>query len=60
MFDHIHTKLFPMRGTKMSEWKPLKSNVDKYFDKYEGYISSHDHKRADDIELGELAKKLRN
>jgi histidine triad (HIT) family protein len=57
--DHVHAKLFPMHGTKMSEWKPLKSNVDKYFEKYEGYISSHDYKRADDEKLSELAKKIR-
>lgn len=57
--DHVHTKLFPMHGTKMPKWKPLKSNVDKYFEKYEGYISSHDYKRADDEKLAELAKKIR-
>jgi diadenosine tetraphosphate (Ap4A) HIT family hydrolase len=57
--DHLHAKLFPMHGTKnMAEWKPLKSNIDKYFDKYEGYISSHDYKRADDIELAETLKKI--
>lgn len=49
-----------MHGTaNMKEWKKLKSNVDKYFEKYEGYISSHDYQRADDIELEELAKKIR-
>ncbi len=58
--DHVHAKLFPMHGTAgMKEWKPIKSNVDKFFDVYEGYISSHDHKRADDKRLAELAKKLR-
>jgi len=58
--DHIHAKLFPMHGTgNMTEWKQLKSNVDKYFDTYEGYISSHDYKRADDAKLAELAKKIR-
>lgn len=57
--DHVHAKLFPMHGTKMDEWKQLKSNVDKYFEKYEGYISSHDYKRADDAELKNLAKKIR-
>lgn len=58
--DHLHSKLFPMHGTRtMKEWKPLKSNVDKYFVKYEGYISSHDYKRADDSELAKLAKKIR-
>jgi diadenosine tetraphosphate (Ap4A) HIT family hydrolase len=58
--DHIHAKLFPMHGTgNMTDWKQLKSNVDKYFDTYEGYISSHDYKRADDEKLAELAKKIR-
>ena len=58
--DHVHTKLFPMHGTSdMKEWKPLQSNINKYFEKYEGYISSHDYKRADDKELAKLAEKIR-
>ena len=58
--DHLHAKLFPMHGTKnMKEWKAIHSNIDKYFDKYEGYISSHDYKRADDSELAKLANKIR-
>jgi histidine triad (HIT) family protein len=56
--DHVHAKLFPMHGTKMGEWKQLKSNIDKYFDQYEGYISSHDYKREDDEKLAKLAKKI--
>ena len=58
--DHIHSKLFPMHGTKMKEWRPINSGVPKYFDKYEGYVSSHDYKRADDEKLKKLAEKLRN
>lgn len=58
--DHIHAKLFPMHGTAhMEKWQPLKSNVDKYFEKYEGYISSHDYKREDDAKLSSLAAKIR-
>ncbi len=58
--DHIHAKLFPMHGTaNMEEWQQLKSNVDKYFEKYEGYISSHDYKRANDEELADLARKIK-
>ena len=57
--DHIHSKLFPMHGTKLKEWRPLESDVDIYFEKYKGYISSHDYKRADDAKLSELAKKIR-
>jgi histidine triad (HIT) family protein len=58
--DHVHAKLFPMHGTAdMSEWQPIHSDVDKYFEKYEGYISSHDFKRADDDGLADLAKRIR-
>lgn len=57
--DHLHAKLFPMHGTKADEWQQRKSNVDKYFESYEGYISSHDYKRADDEELAQLAKQIR-
>ena len=56
--DHVHAKLFPMHGTNISVWKPRKSNIDKYFEQYEGYISSHDYRRADDVKLAELAKKI--
>lgn len=57
--DHIHAKLFPMHGTKLPVWKPRKSNVDKYFNTYEGYISSHDYHPADNQQLAQLAKKIR-
>jgi len=58
--DHVHTKLFPMHGTRLSEWKSIKSNVEKFFNNYEGYISSHDYKRADDERLAKLAEAIRN
>ena len=58
--NHIHAKLFPMHGTAdMNNWQAIKSNVDKYFKKYEGYISSHDFAREDDKKLAKLASKIR-
>ncbi|MDQ7733121.1 HIT family protein [Halomonas sp. SpR1] len=58
--DHLHAKLFPMHGTgRGSEFKPIASNVDKYFDHYEGYISSHDYKREVDDALANLAANIR-
>lgn len=57
--DHVHSKLVPMHGTKMDSWKQWHSDVDKYFENYEGYLSSHDYKRADDEELEKLAKEIR-
>jgi diadenosine tetraphosphate (Ap4A) HIT family hydrolase len=57
--DHIHAKLFPMHGTaNMKKWRPIISKVDKYFEKYEGYISSHDYKRADDNKIADLRRKI--
>jgi len=56
--DHVHAKLFPMHGTKMPKWKEMHSNINHYFEKYEGYISSHDSKRASDNKLAKLAKEL--
>ena len=58
--DHAHAKLFPMHGTgDVSTWKPIRSRVDKFFDRYEGYLSSHDYRKASDLELQRLAKWLR-
>ncbi len=58
--NHLHTKLFPMHGTgSIKKWRKLSSAVDKYFTHYEGYISSHDYKRARDSELARVAEKIR-
>ena len=57
--DHIHAKLFPMHATKSDEWKQRASAIDKYFDHYEGYISSHDAAAADVDALAALAEKIR-
>jgi len=61
--DHAHIKLFPMHGTgnfKRGEWKQFHSEVNTYFDKYEGYISSNDGPKADFEKLKALAEKIRN
>lgn len=57
--DHVHVKLFPMHGTASDGWQQYISKIDKYFHKYEGYISSNDSQRADDQKLADLAKKIR-
>lgn len=56
--NHAHVKLSPMHGT-IGEWRPIKSKMKKYFDIYEGYISSHDHVRADDDALQKTAAYIR-
>lgn len=59
--DHVHAKLFPMHGTAQTvgQWQPIKSNVNKYFEQYEGYISTHDHIEAKAEELATLAAAIR-
>ena len=57
--DHLHAKLFPMHGTGVeAEWRQHKSNIDTYFEKYEGYISSHDSRKVSDEELEIVAQKI--
>ena len=59
--NHLHAKLFPMHGTgDMSKWKPVKSDNKKFFEQYEGYISSHDYERMDNDRLEEIAKRISN
>ncbi len=59
--DHLHSKLFPMHGTaNMLKWKPIESDLAHvFFDKYPGYLSSHNAKRAGDQELAKVADKIR-
>lgn len=58
--DHLHAKLFPMHGTGgTKEWRRFKSNIDTYFEKYQGYISSHDSNEVSDEVLAKVAKKIR-
>ncbi|UYG09027.1 HIT family protein [Halomonas sp. M4R1S46] len=58
--DHLHSKLFPMHGTGNDPtFQAVESRVDKYFERYEGYLSSHDYRRADDERLAELAARIR-
>ena len=57
--NHVHAKLFPLHGTKFEAWHPVKSNVDKYFEQYEGYISSHEGQPAKKEDLEQLAMQIR-
>ncbi len=61
--DHAHIKLAPMHGTghmKKGEWKQYKSDNEEFFNKYKGYISSHDGPKTDFDKLQELAKKIKD
>jgi histidine triad (HIT) family protein len=59
--DHLHSKLFPMHGAgEFQQGKTTEiAKPTVIFDKYPGYLSSHDAARADDTQLAELAAKIR-
>lgn len=59
--DHLHSKLFPMHGTKkMDEWQPIDSEIKHmFYDKYPGYLISNNGPRADDEVLNKLAEKIK-
>jgi diadenosine tetraphosphate (Ap4A) HIT family hydrolase len=60
MVDHLHAKLFPLHGVDKKMWQKKTSNMEnKYFEYYEGYISSHNGKRTDDKKLEFIAQKIR-
>ncbi|MBA4823465.1 HIT family protein [Pantoea ananatis] len=59
--DHVHSKLIPMHGTAhMHSWRPIESKSSKFFNIYEGFLSSHDSERADDKKLQMIADKIRS
>lgn len=61
--SHLHCKLFPMHGTKPLDLNTIDSNGEiqkKYFTRYEGYLSSHNGERMDDVKLTEIAKKIQS
>lgn len=62
--DHAHAKLTPLHGTAGNthghNWHAVESDIDTYFERYPGYISSHDAARADDTELAGLARRIRS
>jgi histidine triad (HIT) family protein len=56
--NHLHAKLFPLHGTSKESWTPIKSNVDMYFEKYVGFLSTNDSKLATDDELQSVLKMI--
>jgi len=57
--DHLHAKLFPMHGvTKDGQFVKHEADMDKFFEVYEGYISTWNGPRASDEELKKIAEKI--
>lgn len=58
--NHAHIKLYPLHGLKgkFEEKWPEAEKI--FFDKYRGYVTTQLGPRADNKELEEIAKKIRN
>lgn len=57
--NHVHAKLFPLHYTNQKKWTPIHTDYNKYFDKYEGYVSSHEY-HGQNPDLDTLAEKIRD
>ncbi len=51
--NHLHAKLYPLLGID-KQWKPIPSNIDTYFNTYEGFVSSHNGPKISDTKLKTL------
>lgn len=58
--NHLHAKLIPLHGTKDGSWKRVATTIKTKFDRYPGYISSHDAERESDEKLTKIANFLKN
>ena len=58
--NHAHVKLVPMHGIASGPWGPISSSdADrKFYERYPGFIASHDGPRMDDNSLDEVFRKL--
>jgi len=60
---HAHAKVFPMHGTVYPDLDDLKKQQHAlqsvYYDRYPGYISTHDGQLADANQLSALCKDLK-
>lgn len=57
--NHVHAKLFPLHGTKQDKWTPIHTDYNKFFTKYEGYVSSHEY-HGEIEDLASLAEIIRS
>lgn len=57
--NHAHIKLYPLHGVD-EKFKEMWASEKKFFDKYEGYISTHTGPKVDIAELNKLAEKIKS
>ncbi|TXB60124.1 HIT family protein [Phaeodactylibacter luteus] len=52
--DHAHMKLVPLHGVKKESWEPVHSNYPIFYEKYPGFIASHDGPRQEEERLNAI------
>ena len=55
--NHVHAKLFPLHETA-GGWRPIHTDFNRYFDRYEGFVSSHEY-HGENPDLAKLAERIR-
>ncbi|HEY9705759.1 MAG TPA: HIT family protein [Allocoleopsis sp.] len=56
--NHAHIKLYPLHGLD-KKWKEMWNKEERFFDHYEGYLSTVLGPKADNKTLEELQKKIK-
>jgi diadenosine tetraphosphate (Ap4A) HIT family hydrolase len=57
--DHLHIKLYPLYGLG-EKWEEIWAKEEKYFETYEGYVSTQQGPKADFEVLGALQMQINN
>jgi len=57
--NHVHIKLYPLYGLE-EKFKEIWAPEKKFFDRYEGYISTQTGPKKEISELKKLAEEIRN
>jgi diadenosine tetraphosphate (Ap4A) HIT family hydrolase len=57
--DHVHLKLAPLHGLADGPWQPVRSTLRTFYERYQGYVASHDGPRLPEAELDALAEQIR-
>ncbi len=58
--NHLHAKVFPLHGTNIGPWRKLSRPQERFFDEYEGFVSTHDGPPWSTEKLEELASQIRS
>lgn len=56
--NHVHAKLFPLHHTTQEEWTPIHTDFNRYFERYEGFVSSHEY-HGPNPDLAAVAERIR-